>query len=246
MMGNSLEQDVLEISRSEMQRCKMLLIGREGSGKSTVRTALLSHFADREFNKNHILKVPSTWLHYTAYGGMLLHHLRTAEWVIFVCNLHQYCHYYYLMETNTLHSSIDTFRDKIANEYAGKMIVLLNFTDVFRKCLMDIPLHCHFSDYYGRYYNEIKDVDEFRICLKLMELMLPYKAVTINSDIVGLVAKFLNLRELWLDLVHKDGVSFIKNKFIAIDKNIKLFDIAAIDNSQTKQIIEYITHGFQT
>ena len=44
----------------------------------------------------------------------------------------------------------------------------------------------------------------------------------------------------WMNLVYKDGVEFIKNKFIEIKSDIQIYEICAIDTNQVDEIMKQI------
>ena len=136
---------------------------------------------------------------------------------------------------------------KIANsKWLGKIpvFVALNKTDLFKVGLKYQSLKLCFGD-------ECKGRNSVDPCFvginviqKIVSALLLYdiKDIEISLDVYGVIGIFFDFRETeyWLDQVYKDGIEFIRNKFLEVRSDIKIYEICAVNIEEVDQMMKDI------
>ena len=167
----------------------------------------------------------------------------------FVCDLSQFCTRIYEDESVLgLNENLALFEKLTENVYLSgvKMVVILNKTDLFREYLQyhDQSLtFCFGDEYKGR---DLNDMHPFKTkCLKrvIKELLLydidEMDVDKIGDDVIGIISTFCDRLkcEPLLDLVYKDGIEFIKEKFFKMRSDIMIYELCALNVEQVKNLV---------
>ena len=158
-----------------------------------------------------------------------------AHSVFYVCDLSHYCiKVFEDLNKLGLIESLDLFELLINDQrlkHIKNWIVILNKTDVFREHLYHQPLSLCFGDEYkGRNYNDMHPIKTRYFKRVIKELLLNDIEMDINNiseDVVGIMSIYYDgIRcESLLHLVYKDGVEFIRQKFLKLKPDSSEFTL---------------------
>ena len=104
---------------------------------------------------------------------------------------------------------------------------------------------CFGDEYKGRNYMDFDPV-KTQFCKALIkELMLNDVNMDIEDidvDVIGVISIFCDnlICEELLDLVYKDGVEFIRQKFLEMKLDIMMYELCAIYPEQVKNLLDDI------
>eukprot|EP01083_Nonionella_stella_P087833 244522_1 len=185
-----------------------------------------------------------------------IHSFSNVNCLLFVCSLNQYC--LSLFEDENTIGLIENYLlwEQIATskwfQQNTTFILLLNKTDLFREFLMSTPLtFCFGDEYKGRNYHDIHP-DKIHVIQRLiMEIMMDdvEHELILDTDVSSVIGMYYceDLRySYWLDLVYKDGVEFIKQKYLSVRSDVLVYEVSAIDPKQIKVVVDEIRDRWST
>ena len=180
-----------------------------------------------------------------------IHSFYDVSGMLFVTGLNDYCKSLWENETqNALLESLELF-DEVGNSKwfrKSHKILLLNKTDLFRQCLKIAPLTVCFGDEYkGRNFND--DLrDSFELKCKILDLLMENDYVPNNDElnipngIIQIIARYFDYDEFWLNICYKQGIEFITQKFLALNRNpestIHVHEICGIDHEEVGLVMQ--------
>ena len=131
-----------------------------------------------------------------------------------------------------------------------KIVLLLNHTDVFKEHLKITPLtFCFGDEYKGRNYNDNafgKDDMEFamRFMTGVLRFLLENDQCVIPLDVIGIVMEYFALNDWWLELCYRDGIEFIKKKYLSLidgtrckDRIVPVYEVCAVNPDEMEPIM---------
>ena len=181
-----------------------------------------------------------------------IHHFGNKDAVIYVCALDQYCQALFEDEKkNALIENLELWQEIGRSKWFTKtpIFVILNKTDLFKESLKHQPLNfCFGEEYKGKNYKDLHKplnpiFNDYLIQRIVLELLDPnLKNVNIATDIYGLIRLFWNYKvdDYWVYKVYEDGVAFIKNKFLQIRSNIRIYELCAVNTEEVDEMMRDI------
>eukprot|EP01083_Nonionella_stella_P147761 466722_1 len=172
------------------------------------------------------------------------------EHCIFVVALDQFCKCLFEDEsTNALVENMQLFKDCLEHRLTRKMQFILFFTklDLFKECLKVTDL----SILYGERYQGIES-DRSRIIKPLQrimdELMLfdcgAVLSGQMSTEVMFLCGKYCGLNELFICIVYRDSLQFIKDAFLKINEDkartILTYEIEFMNEQQMENVMKEI------
>ena len=182
-----------------------------------------------------------------------IHVFEGTDCIIHFCSLDQFClNLFEDGEINALQENLNLFTDISAARYFKRencqFIVILNKTDLFYQYLIYNSLKDYFPDYKGINYEDY-DILEWipAIINSIGEGVINIKDALDKSSI-QLVSKYVGKLDIvcysWLDSCYKDGMEFVRNKFIARNRNkkkdIKFFELCSLNQDQVNKTMSNI------
>ncbi len=165
--------------------------------------------------------------------------LNGVHYIIFACSMETYCKPTdYDYQTLLLNDNLGVFEEMARNAMFDKtqIVILLNRLDTFRGSLKEISInYCFGEEYKGRNYNDTSMDIQLKVIKRLIKLICNEIDTEIMTDTLGIIAIY---SDLWLDLVYKDGLQFISEKFLEIRSDAMIYPVQVIDIQQIQQIME--------
>ena len=186
-----------------------------------------------------------------------IHSFEAVTCIIFVASLKQYCESLFEDEQQIgLLENLALFNEIANSRWFKKteIVLLLNHTDRFRENLTITPLtFCFGDEYKGRNYNDYNGLSAsdddtqvvFRCMSRILLLVMKNDQLVIPVDIVTIMMRYCEFNEWWLDLCYKDGIEFIKKKYLAIPKGhhaLLIREVCAIIPEEIEKIMTDVQH----
>ena len=129
----------------------------------------------------------------------------------------------------------------------SKMVVLLNKTDLFRECLKHTALtYCFREEFFGEYKGKNYD-DPFEISINLKSIIdnfVEYGTIHIPIDVRQIIEMYCNIEmirdNIWLQQVYRDGIDFIKQKFVEQRSDISIYETCAINLNEIQNVMDKV------
>merc|ERR1712228_16851 len=168
-----------------------------------------------------------------------IHCFDNVSVVIYVCALDQYG--LSLREDNSknaLIENMEVFEQIVNREWFDKtqIILLLNRCDLFKKALITSPLtNCFGDEYKGRNCKEMGGILDFLF----YEFQKEFDMI-LSDDVRSVIQKFLGPTDWFMDACYRDGVDFIKEKYLKLiqdpNRNISVFETVAISHAEMQNV----------
>eukprot|EP01083_Nonionella_stella_P002716 7806_1 len=169
---------------------------------------------------------------------------------IFVVAPDQFCKCLFEDESsNALLENMQLFKECLEQRLMRNRQFILFFTklDLFRECLKEIDL----SILYGERYKGIHldRVDIIKSLQRIMDELLLFdcdvmESKQMPSDVVWLCGTYCDLNELFLSIVYKDSLQFIKDEFLKINEDktrtIRTYEIEFMNEQQMENVMKEI------
>ena len=162
-----------------------------------------------------------------------IHSFPNTDCILFVASLKQYCRAMFEDEKRIgLLENLELFYEICNSKWFPPhritIVLLLNHKDLFKKSLKITPLtFCFGDEYKGRNYDDVFGKDDMEFVMRFMKRALKLLIQDVEDlddvplDVLGLVMQYFEVKDWWLELCYKDGVEFIRNKYLELIKKTK-------------------------
>ncbi len=186
-----------------------------------------------------------------------IHMFNLVHCIVYFCALDTFCtNLYECSDVNGLRENLNLFAEISNTRYFKRrdcqFIVILNKTDLFYRYLIYNSLSDYFPDYKGRNYEDYEDYDMQHIVQAVVRTMINGMNMNIKDifvkENIELIAKYVGEMNIicysWLDLCYKDGIKFIQNKFMEVnrnkDKKIIFRELCTLNYKQVIETMRFI------